>query len=122
VPGEVTQELWRLTEEEMLPAIRRGDAAAFGEAVYHFGRLAGERFSPVQGGPFASDEIGRMVDAIRAHGVDGVGQSSWGPTVFAMTSSEIEANSLGQWLRSEMRIAESQITITHPNNCGATVT
>ena len=95
VPGEVTQELWRLTDDEMLPAVKRADCAAFGEAVYHFGRFAGECFAAVQGGPFASDEIGRLVDAIRDHGVDGVGQSSWGPTVFAIVPNEAEAS--GYW-------------------------
>ena len=84
VPERVTRELWRITEEEMLPAVERADCDAFGDAVYRFGRLAGECFAAVQGGPFASAEIARLVDAIRDHGVPGVGQSSWGPTVFAV--------------------------------------
>ena len=49
----------------MLPALDRADCAAFGEAVYRFGRLAGECFAAVQGGPFANREIGRLIDAIR---------------------------------------------------------
>lgn len=121
VLGEVTQELWRLTEEEMLPALRRVDCEAFGEAVYHFGRFAGECFAPVQGGPFASDEIGRLVDAIRVRGVAGVGQSSWGPTVFAIVPGEAVAGDVADWLHAEMRLPRDSITIARANNCGAVI-
>lgn len=119
VPGEVTQELWRLAEEEMLPAVRQADCAAFGEAVYHFGRFSGECFAQVQGGPFASDEIGRLVDALREHGVDGVGQSSWGPTVFAIVPNDVEAGALVDWLHREMKQPRDATTIARANNCGA---
>jgi beta-ribofuranosylaminobenzene 5'-phosphate synthase len=121
VPGEITQELWRLTEEEMLPAAKRDDCAAFGEAVYQFGRFAGECFAAVQGGPFASETVGRLVDAIRDHGVDGVGQSSWGPTVFAIVPSDAAAESLAKWLQAEMRVSRDDIRIALPNNSGAVI-
>jgi beta-ribofuranosylaminobenzene 5'-phosphate synthase len=121
VPGEITQELWRLTEEEMLPAVERSDCAAFGEAVYHFGRFAGKCFASVQGGPFASDEVARLVDAIRDHGIDGVGQSSWGPTVFAIVPNEADARALADWLHTEMRLPRDTITIAGANNRGAVI-
>jgi beta-ribofuranosylaminobenzene 5'-phosphate synthase len=121
VPGEVTQELWRLTEEEMLPAVKRADCAAFGEAVYHFGRFAGECFAAVQGGPFASEEIGRLVDALRNHGIDGVGQSSWGPTVFGIMPNEADARLLADWLHTDMRLPRDTITIAQTNNSGAVI-
>ncbi len=121
VPGEVTQELWRLTEDEMLPAVKRADCAAFGEAVYYFGRFAGECFAAAQGGPFAGEEIGRLVDALRDHGVDGVGQSSWGPTVFAIVPNEATARALADWLQTEMRLARDTISIARANNCGAVI-
>jgi beta-RFAP synthase len=122
VPGEVTQELWRLTEEELLPALKQHDCVGFGEALYHFGRFAGECFTEVQGGPFASAEIGRLVDALREHGVPGVGQSSWGPTVFALTCHQAAASGVAEWLIREMKLAPDQLTIARPNNTGAIVT
>ncbi|MEX0585810.1 MAG: hypothetical protein WD176_04160 [Pirellulales bacterium] len=121
VPGEVTQELWRLTEDEMLPAVKRADCAAFGEAVYHFGRFAGECFAAVQGGPFASDEIGHLIDALRNHGVDGVGQSSWGPTVFAIVPNDAEARAFSDWLHTDMRVPRDTITVARANNFGAAI-
>jgi beta-RFAP synthase len=121
VPGEVTRELWRITNEEMLPAIERSDCGGFGEAVYQFGRRAGECFAAAQGGPFGNPETARLVDAIRGHGVSGVGQSSWGPTVFAITPNDAEAESLATWLRNKSQIADAELSIAQPNNRGAII-
>jgi predicted sugar kinase len=102
----------------MLPALQRRDCRAFGEAVYQFGRMAGECFAPVQGGPFATSEISLLVEAIRGRGVSGVGQSSWGPTVFAICDSDVEARTLSYGLWSYLR-GRYDLTIASPNNEGA---
>ncbi len=121
VPETVTEQLWRIANEEMLPAIERADCDAFGEAVYRFGRLAGECFATVQGGPFASRATAELVAAIRNMGVPGVGQSSWGPTVFAITPNEAKAHELVARLRAESTLVADDITIARPNNVGAQV-
>ncbi|HEY3391806.1 MAG TPA: hypothetical protein VGK58_03810 [Lacipirellulaceae bacterium] len=121
VPEHVTRELWRITDEEILPAAERAECQGFGDAVYRFGRLAGECFAAVQGGPFASAEIARLVDAIRDRGVLGVGQSSWGPTVFAICCSQVEADALSEWLRDLLAPGKHEITISNPNNDGAVI-
>jgi beta-RFAP synthase len=120
VPIEVTNELWRIVESDMLPAIERLDCSAFSEAVYHFGRLAGECFAPVQGGPFATRGTAQLIEAIREQGVNGVGQSSWGPTVFAITRDQAQAEGLVQWL-NETRRVYGDIRISAPNNRGAQI-
>ena len=66
MPIEVTRELWEITEREMLPAATNANCCPFGDALYRFGRLAGECFAPVQGGPFASPKITQLVEALRA--------------------------------------------------------
>jgi beta-RFAP synthase len=118
---EVTRQLWRLTNEDMLPALERADYVAFGEAVYQFGRLAGECFAAVQGGPFASSETAALVEAVRVRGVPGVGQSSWGPTVFAITETEADARWLAVWLRRTFQLGDDNVVIARPNNRGATI-
>ncbi|HEX2473919.1 MAG TPA: hypothetical protein VHK01_04205 [Lacipirellulaceae bacterium] len=121
VPKHITQQLWRITEHEMLPAVERSDCNAFGEAVYQFGRLAGECFAPIQGGPFADAAIAGLVQRIRAHGIRGVGQSSWGPTVFAICPSQAEAEALVEWLRESVEPTTHEISIANPNNAGAVI-
>ena len=121
VADEVTRELWRITEQEMLPSVERADCDTFGEAVYRFGRLAGACFAPVQGGPFASAEIARLVEAIRKYGVSGVGQSSWGPTVFAFTATHADAQALSDWLHTTLGIPADEVFIAGPTNRGAQI-
>lgn len=121
VPQKVTDELWQITDNEMLPAIESSDCDAFGDAVYRFNLLAGECFAPVQGGPFASTRTAKLVETIRGLGVTGAGQSSWGPTVFAITPDDGKANELSEQIRGQMPCASCDITIASPNNSGAQV-
>lgn len=122
VPRSMTQRLWEITNERILPAVRDANCAKFGNAVYEFGRLAGECFAAAQGGPFANSRIERWVAAIRDYGVQGVGQSSWGPTVFAIVENDAKALQLVEWLRSTDDFATVETEISHPSTCGAVIT
>jgi beta-ribofuranosylaminobenzene 5'-phosphate synthase len=121
VPTHVSTELMRIVESDMLPAADASDCDAFGEAVFQFGRKAGECFAAVQGGPYASPETARLIESIRDRGVRGVGQSSWGPTVFAIVPNEAEASSLAQWLARDAPVRFAA-TVSAPNNRGAQIT
>ena len=121
VPDKVAKELRRIAFHEMTEAAAWKDCGAFGDALYRFGRLAGECFAAVQGGPFASPEIESLVALIRGWGVTGTGQSSWGPTVFAVVASDEEANALADRLRGANAAVDCEITIARPNNRGAMI-
>jgi len=88
----------RLVEQSMLPALDAEDIHAFGEAVHQFNRLAGEAFRQAQDGAYAHPDIEELIDAIRHSGIAGAGQSSWGPTVFAIVGSEERAGELAERL------------------------
>jgi beta-ribofuranosylaminobenzene 5'-phosphate synthase len=120
-PETIAHRLAELAEQHVLPAARRADLAAFGEAIYEYGRLAGECFAPVQGGCYASPQIAECVAAIRDLGVPGAGQSSWGPTVFAVTANEDEARRLVDGLASRFPPSRYDLEITAPNNSGAAI-
>jgi len=121
IPSHVTRELWRITYEQMLPAIEQQDCTAFGEAVYQFGWLSGTCFAAIQGGPFGSEKVHELVASIRDYGVSGVGQSSWGPTVFAITPDDREAQVLATWLRTHHFATIAAIAIARPHNHGAQI-
>lgn len=86
--------LRKLAETAIVPAARAGDIDAFGGAVHEFNRRAGEPFAAAQGGPYASPEVAELIAEVRKVGVQGVGQSSWGPTVFAVVGDGDTAMSL----------------------------
>jgi predicted sugar kinase len=74
----------------MLPALVERDLDSFGEAVYEFNRGAGELFRPWQDGVYSHPRVKEIVELLRRVGVRGVGQSSWGPTVFGIVKTTDE--------------------------------
>jgi beta-RFAP synthase len=119
VPPAVTAELRREVAEEMIPAAAAGDFARFSQSVYRFGCRAGMCFSGHS--PFSSPRIAAIVESIRAAGVEGVGQSSWGPTVFALVESESSACKLADAIGSRLA-ADDAIMICAINCGGARIT
>ncbi len=112
----LAERLSRLALLDLLPAATAGDLPAFGEAVYEYNRLAGEPFAREQGGPYAGPHVEELVAAVRRTGVKGVGQSSWGPTVFAVAADEAEARTLAIAIGSG---ANTRAVVTRPRPTGA---
>ncbi|MDB5385989.1 MAG: hypothetical protein JWM11_1635, partial [Planctomycetaceae bacterium] len=84
----VSAALCRTVLLELLPAVHEADFDACSEALFQFGWLIGEYFAPAQGGVFASPRMATLVDWLRQRGIAGVGQSSWGPLLFALCPDE----------------------------------
>jgi beta-ribofuranosylaminobenzene 5'-phosphate synthase len=79
-----TDAMCRIVLTGLLPALAAADLNAFAEALYELNARAGDAFAPVQGGRYGSPEVTQCIAKLRAADVRGVGQSSWGPTVFAI--------------------------------------
>ena len=121
VPESTTARLEQLAESAILPAAERDDVEVFGEALFEYGCLAGECFASVQGGPYASAEIAACVEALRGLGARGVGQSSWGPTVFAVVEDQSRAEQLVAKMHAIPTWRDHAMRITSPDNHGATI-
>lgn len=93
-PAEKSAHLCRLTLMQALPALVEADIATFGRAITEIQRVVGDHFAAAQGGRFSSPAVAAVLDWLQAEGVAGVGQSSWGPTGFAVIGSEMEARRL----------------------------
>ena len=59
------------------------DFESFAAALHDYNRRSGELFAAVQAGPYNGAAVTDLVANLLARGARGVGQSSWGPTVFA---------------------------------------
>ncbi len=92
-PQHSFRRLTAIVTDDLVPAVTRGDFASFADAVQRFNHASGMLFEGVQGGPYNGDEITRLVESLTDLGAVGVGQSSWGPSVFSWFASEAEANS-----------------------------
>jgi len=121
VPLEVTTQLQQLAEAEIVPAVQAGEFDHFSESLFEYGRLAGQCFASVQGGPYASESIEAIVHWLRSEGVAGVGQSSWGPTVFAFSRSAQSAEELVRRLQKKRDAELFDLVVASANNQAATV-
>ena len=72
----------------MLPAIVERDIAAFGAALTEVQEINGRWFASAQGGTFAPGLSGTLVRRLHEWGAAGVGQSSWGPAVYAVVEGD----------------------------------
>jgi len=120
-PAEWTDRLRRLARETLLPAAEAGRFEEFSEALYCYGYLAGLSFAAIQGGPFANPRLASLVQWIRGQGIRGVGQSSWGPLLFALTPDESAARDLIAELERRSDRADLDIQVSPANNRGAEI-
>lgn len=79
-----------LTLMRLIPGIVDRDIVEFGEALSSIQVLVGRAFSKYQGGVFRSGVVDGLVKKLKEAGGLGVGQSSWGPTVYAFTDSDVD--------------------------------
>ncbi len=118
IPAERTLLLQAEARDHLLPAAVRHDFRQFSESLYRYGRGSGECFAEQQGGPYNGPLLTNIVETIRGLGVQGVGQSSWGPTIYCVLESEATARALGTRLESEYSKDEFRVWLSAPNNKG----
>jgi len=81
----------RLAVMVALPALAEGDVDYFAASVGEMQRLLGEHYADAQGGRYTSSAVAEVMDWLETRGLRGLGQSSWGPTGFAVLGSPKEA-------------------------------
>jgi beta-ribofuranosylaminobenzene 5'-phosphate synthase len=92
----------------------------FCDVLYKYNHLSGGLFASVQGGNYAHPLIASLIDELRLMGIVGVGQSSWGPGVFAICESEAQAQEV--FAAIEPFTPWRYRTITTGANDGAVIT
>jgi predicted sugar kinase len=107
---------------QILPSLAERDFVPFARGLSELQRVVGEYFAPVQGGVFSSPPVGRLMRWIDDHHVAAVGQSSWGPTSFAILPSYDEAQRVVAAARASGMIeAGLDLNIVSGRNRGAVV-
>ena len=109
----------------VLPGAASGDFGLFAAGVTRMQQVLGGHFAPAQGGTgFTSHQVGRLVDWMGASAPSGaaIGQSSWGPTGFAIVESQATAERLVEAARAGGVIAPGlAVSIVAARRRGATL-
>lgn len=117
-PASTAAELCRLVLMRALPALVERDIDAFGDAVTRLQAAVGDHFAPAQGGRFTSPAVAEALSWLQAQGARGVGQSSWGPTGFALLGDAGQAERLAVEARARFA-GRLDIQICRGRNRGA---
>lgn len=91
---------------QALPALAEHNLQDFGAVISDLQRTVGTHFAPAQGGVFTSTEVAEVMGWLADQAVVGIGQTSWGPTGFALLANSAQA---------ENRLAQIQQRFASPH-------
>ena len=118
----------------MAPAVVEKNIRAFGENLTKLQEVVGAMFSQAQGGVFQPHSA-PLIKKLREMGAIGVGQSSWGPAVYALFDPE-KRETIARVLKEEILYGDSikesggtmygvsewgEVYFTQANNKGAVI-
>ncbi|MDQ3732000.1 MAG: hypothetical protein M3329_08620 [Pseudomonadota bacterium] len=105
----------------MLPAVADAQLPALARGLNEIQEIVGDYFAPAQGGRFASSKVAEVLAWLQQRGCPGIGQSSWGPTGFALIDSEVRAHALAREAESRFDRAVVRLQVVRPRNYGGVV-
>ncbi|MEM6472746.1 MAG: hypothetical protein AAF802_24505, partial [Planctomycetota bacterium] len=111
---ETSNILLSIAENEILPSVAEGDFGRFADAVTRYNHESGMLFSKVQGGAYNGKDVTELIETMKENSAIGIGQSSWGPSVFAFCEDELSARKLGERLGTE----RADWFVAKPRNVG----
>ena len=123
IPPEDVGLVCRLLVMQLLPAVIEGNIDEFGQALTEMQWTIGKQFAQFQGGLYSHPSAEGIVRLLLDNGATGAGQSSWGPTVYAVVEGDDAAQRLettvGAYL-AEANIA-AHVRCLRVRNSGARV-
>jgi len=120
-PEAQAAQLCRLALMQAMPSLAEQDLPGFGAAIQAIQQTVGDHFKPAQGGRFASHRVASALTWLERNGASGVGQSSWGPTGFALIDSEIRARSLARAAAGDFATEGLEFMVCSGRNRGAEI-
>jgi beta-ribofuranosylaminobenzene 5'-phosphate synthase len=120
-PSSETEALYHRVLHRAFPAIAERDFKTFSAQVGHLQECMGAYFAGIQGGPYVSQGVATALNWLKAKGLTGLGQSSWGPTGFAFVATEAEARLLLAELRGKHERANLRFELAEGRNEGARI-
>jgi beta-ribofuranosylaminobenzene 5'-phosphate synthase len=120
-PENLAAHLCRHVLMQAMPAMVERDLNAFGVAIQALQSHVGDYFSPAQGGRYASPHVARVLKHLADLGVACYGQSSWGPSGFAVFESATKAEECLQKLKLTFKDSSLTWMICSGRNHGAEI-
>jgi beta-RFAP synthase len=120
-PENLSQELCRIVLMQIMPALASENFVDFSSGIGILQSAVGDHFSKIQGGRFANANINMVLRYAKQQGYMGIGQSSWGPTGFILTESELSAHALQKDISKKFPDADITYQVVAGRNNGHTI-
>jgi len=121
MPVSITEKLCRLVLMQLMPAIQTGDFPEFSAGLTAFGHTVGEFFTPAQGGIFAHPRMIELEKLLISQGIQGIAQTSWGPTLSVVCPSSVEADKVASVIHKNGYGESCLLRTVNPLNRGARI-
>lgn len=118
-PVELIHKGYFILAAKLLPALLERNGEAFGRALTELQVTVGRIYQPVQEQIF-NPASQWLIPHLNKSGALGIGQSSWGPTVYAFTDSPEAAEQIAEKIRAGTS-AKAEVTIVSADNAGARI-
>ena len=119
-PAQHAATISHLTLMQLLPALAEHDLPIFGAAVSRIQQIIGDYFAPAQGGGrYASPRVAQAMQWLGERGISCLGQSSWGPTAFAVFATATEAQQF--LLQIQEKFPDLRYAVCGASNAGSVV-
>jgi beta-RFAP synthase len=124
LPRSAAADLCHQVLMRVLPGAAAGAFEPFATGLTRMQQVLGEHFGPAQGGDaFASPAVRRLVEWVGRHAGAAIGQSSWGPTGFAVFASAADAQAALDAARVAGVVDPGlELHVVRARNQGATLT
>ena len=120
-PENLAAHLCRSVLMQAMPSIVEKDLSSFGQSIRELQMHVGDYFAPAQGGRYASKYVGAVLQHLECLGVACYGQSSWGPTGFAVFENAEIAHKYMSELKMKFTAPNLVWQICSANNKGCDV-
>jgi beta-ribofuranosylaminobenzene 5'-phosphate synthase len=121
MPADDVAQICRLTMLKLLPALAERDIESFGDALTKIQKITGNYFAQAQGGTYSSPTSTECIEFMKQTGVYGVGQSSWGPALYAVVKQEQAKSTLAKVKAYLHKGVGGEAFVAKANNKGATI-
>lgn len=121
MPPEQFSSLWRLVQNELIPAVRSAAFEQFATGLAEYGNRVGAFFSSEQGGVYSDPDMPDLARHLAAEGLPAPVQSSWGPAVCVPAESVDQADAIVRCVNSAPDGKHYAVVVSAPLNRGATL-
>jgi beta-ribofuranosylaminobenzene 5'-phosphate synthase len=121
MPADDVAQICRLTMLKLLPALAEHDIESFGDALTKIQNITGNYFAQAQGGTYSSPTSTECIEFMKQTGAYGVGQSSWGPALYAVVKQEQAKSALAKVRAYLHKGFGGEAFVAKANNKGAII-